>query len=90
VLTLVVIATVVVSRLVNSGFGEAIQAIREDEVAAEALGVPTTRLKVVTFTLSAAPRSSPLRDVREPRRSPLRADPRPLAPRLRRHGERRV
>ena len=54
VLALVVLATVVVSRLVNSTFGEAIQAIREDEVAAEALGVPTTRLKVVTFTLAAA------------------------------------
>ena len=54
VLALVVLATVVVSRLVDSSFGEAIQAIREDEVAAEALGVPTTRLKVVTFTLSAA------------------------------------
>jgi branched-chain amino acid transport system permease protein len=54
VLALVVIATLIVSRLVNSSFGEAIQAIREDEIAAEALGVPTTRLKVVTFTLSAA------------------------------------
>jgi branched-chain amino acid transport system permease protein len=54
VLALVVIATLVVSRLVDSSFGEAIQAIREDEVAAEAVGVPATRLKVVTFTLSAA------------------------------------
>jgi branched-chain amino acid transport system permease protein len=54
VLALVVIATLIVSRLVNSSFGEAIQAIREDEIAAETLGVPTTRLKVVTFTLSAA------------------------------------
>ena len=53
-LVLVVLATVVVSRLVDSSFGEAIQAIREDEVAAEALGIPTTRLKVVSFTLSAA------------------------------------
>jgi branched-chain amino acid transport system permease protein len=54
ILALVVLATLVVSRLVNSSFGEAIQAIRDDEIAAEALGVPTTRLKVVTFTLSAA------------------------------------
>jgi branched-chain amino acid transport system permease protein len=52
-LALVVLSTLVVSRLVDSGFGEAIQAIRDDEVAAEALGVPTTRLKVVTFTVSA-------------------------------------
>ena len=85
VLALVVVATVVVSRLVNSSFGEAIQAIREYEVAlvlpvaavllrpsllgsraatavvcsvpllvavaAWAINVPTTRLKVVTFTL---------------------------------------
>ena len=54
VLALAVLATLVVSRLVNSTFGEAIQAIREDEVAAESLGVPTTRLKVITFTLAAA------------------------------------
>ncbi len=53
-LGLVLLATVIVSRLVDSRFGEAIQAIRDDEVAAEALGVPTTRLKVVTFTVSAA------------------------------------
>ncbi|HZS32112.1 MAG TPA: branched-chain amino acid ABC transporter permease [Methylomirabilota bacterium] len=53
-LALVLLVTVIVSRLVDSRFGEAIQAIRDDEVAAEALGVPTTRLKVVTFTVSAA------------------------------------
>jgi branched-chain amino acid transport system permease protein len=53
-LALAVLATVAVSRLVNSRFGEAIQAIREDEIAAEAMGVPTTRLKVLTFTVSAA------------------------------------
>jgi branched-chain amino acid transport system permease protein len=53
-LALAGLATVVVTRLVDSRFGEAIQAIREDETAAEALGVPTTRLKVLTFTVSAA------------------------------------
>lgn len=53
-LGLVVLASLVVTRLVNSSFGEAIQAIRDDEIAAEALGVPTTRLKVVTFAVSAA------------------------------------
>jgi branched-chain amino acid transport system permease protein len=53
-LALVVLSTLAVSRLVDSGFGEAIQAIRDDEVAAEALGVPTTRLKVITFSVSAA------------------------------------
>jgi branched-chain amino acid transport system permease protein len=53
-LALAVVACVIVTRLVNSPFGEAIQAIRDDEIAAEALGVPTTRLKVVTFAVSAA------------------------------------
>jgi branched-chain amino acid transport system permease protein len=53
-LTLAGSTALVVARLVNSRFGEAIQAIREDEIAAEAMGVPTTRLKVLTFTLSAA------------------------------------
>jgi branched-chain amino acid transport system permease protein len=53
-LGLVLLAAVTVSRLVNSRFGEAIQAIREDEIAAEAVGIPTTRLKVLAFSLSAA------------------------------------
>jgi branched-chain amino acid transport system permease protein len=53
-LALALLTTVAVSRLVDSRFGEAIQAIREDEIAAEAMGVPTTRLKVLTFTISAA------------------------------------
>jgi branched-chain amino acid transport system permease protein len=53
-LGLAVLTTVAVSRLVDSRFGEAIQAIREDEIAAEAMGVPTTRLKVLTFAISAA------------------------------------
>ena len=53
-LALALLATVVVTRLVNSRFGEAIQAIREDEIAAEAMGIPSTRLKVLTFSISAA------------------------------------
>jgi branched-chain amino acid transport system permease protein len=53
-LALAALTALVVARLVNSRFGEAIQAIREDEIAAEAMGVPTTRLKVLTFTVSAA------------------------------------
>jgi branched-chain amino acid transport system permease protein len=54
ILALAVGTTVVVSRIVDSPFDEAVQAIREDEVAAEALGVPTVRLKVITFAVSAA------------------------------------
>ncbi len=53
-LALAVLTTLAVARLVDSRFGEAILAIREDEIAAEAMGVPTTRLKVITFTISAA------------------------------------
>jgi branched-chain amino acid transport system permease protein len=34
--------------------GRSLSAIREDEVAAEAMATPTTRLKVLAFTLSAA------------------------------------
>jgi branched-chain amino acid transport system permease protein len=34
--------------------GRSLSAIREDEVAAEAIATPTTRLKVLAFTLSAA------------------------------------
>lgn len=40
-------------RLDNSRFGLQLLAIREDEDAAEALGVKTTRLKVAAFVLSA-------------------------------------
>jgi branched-chain amino acid transport system permease protein len=40
-------------RLDNSRFGLQLLAIREDEDAAEALGVKTTRLKVLAFVLSA-------------------------------------
>lgn len=39
----------------NSRFGLQLQAIRDDEGAAEALGIKTTRLKVTAFSLSAAP-----------------------------------
>src|SRR5262249_44661271 len=54
ILALALLTAIAVSRLVNSRFGEAIQAIREDEIAAEAMGVPATALKVVSFTISAA------------------------------------
>ena len=39
----------------NSRFGLQLQAIRDDEGAAEALGIRTTRLKVTAFALSATP-----------------------------------
>jgi branched-chain amino acid transport system permease protein len=40
-------------KLDNSRLGLKLLAIREDEGAAESLGIPTTRLKILTFTASA-------------------------------------
>jgi branched-chain amino acid transport system permease protein len=49
-----VTAVVVVSRhLAHSTYGRALFAIRDDEVAAEALGVDTTRYKVLAFVMGA-------------------------------------
>jgi branched-chain amino acid transport system permease protein len=44
----------VVYRVVHSSFGRTLVAIREDEVAAEAMGVHTTRAKVISFVVSSA------------------------------------
>lgn len=46
--------TVAIANLTYSQIGRSLVAIREDEIAAEAMGTPTTRLKVLAFTLSAA------------------------------------
>jgi len=43
----------VIRNLMRSYHGRALLAIREDEIAAEALGVPTTRYKVVAFVIGA-------------------------------------
>jgi branched-chain amino acid transport system permease protein len=51
VLTLVTVA--VAYAVGHSRFGIRLNAIREDEVAAEALGIDTTRYKLAAFTLSA-------------------------------------
>ena len=49
-----VAATLVVTyRIKHSAYGRAFLSIREDETAAEALGVPTTRYKVRAFVLAA-------------------------------------
>jgi branched-chain amino acid transport system permease protein len=39
-------------RLANSSFGRAMKAIREDEVAAEAMGIRSFRYKMMAFTVS--------------------------------------
>jgi branched-chain amino acid transport system permease protein len=41
-----------ISRLTRSSFGRAMKAIREDEVAAEAMGIRSFRYKMMAFTIS--------------------------------------
>ncbi len=43
----------VVANLVNSAYGRGFLAVRDDEVAAEAVGVNTTKYKVIAFVLAA-------------------------------------
>lgn len=45
---------VLIANLTFSQTGRSLLAIREDEIAAEAMATPTTRLKVLAFSLSAA------------------------------------
>ncbi|MCA1633460.1 MAG: branched-chain amino acid ABC transporter permease [Acidobacteria bacterium] len=49
-----VVTIVVVYNIVNSAFGRALISIREDELAAEAMGINTTRYKVLAFVISSA------------------------------------
>lgn len=44
----------VVRNITNSTFGRALGAVRGDEIAAEAMGINTTRYKVMAFVISAA------------------------------------
>ncbi len=48
-----VVTFVVIRNLMSSYHGRAFLAIREDEIAAESLGVPTTRYKVWAFVIAA-------------------------------------
>jgi len=48
----VLITVAVITNLVNSSYGRAFISIRDDEVAAEAMGVDTTRFKVLSFVIS--------------------------------------
>lgn len=53
-LLLLVILTVVISqRLLNSRLGRGMVAVMDDEIAAEAMGVNSTKLKVLSFVLGA-------------------------------------
>ncbi len=49
----VLLSVVVIARLVYATGGLAFRAVREDETAAESVGVPTTRVKVEAFVVSA-------------------------------------
>jgi branched-chain amino acid transport system permease protein len=49
----VLITLYVISTLIKSRHGRAILSIREDEIAAEASGIPTTYYKVLAFSVSA-------------------------------------
>src|SRR6266566_9131300 len=49
-----VLTIVVVYNIVHSDIGRALVSIREDELAAEAMGVNTTRYKVLSFVISSA------------------------------------
>jgi branched-chain amino acid transport system permease protein len=48
-----ILTLVVIVNLVNSSYGRAIISIREDEVAAELMGINTTRYKVMAFVIGA-------------------------------------
>ena len=46
------LVVVVVTSLTRSSYGRALAQIREDEISAESIGLPTTRLKVIAFVVS--------------------------------------
>ena len=51
---LIMICLVVVFHFVNSRTGRAVMAIRDNRIAAESVGIPAFRFKIVAFTISAA------------------------------------
>jgi len=48
-----ILTILVVVNLINSSYGRAIVSVREDEVAAELMGINTTRYKVIAFVIGA-------------------------------------
>jgi branched-chain amino acid transport system permease protein len=54
IFAMAILAVVVVRNIAMSTFGRALAAIRSDEIAAEAMGVDSTRYKVLAFVISAA------------------------------------
>lgn len=53
VFIIVVILVFIIQRLMSSTYGKGFLAVRDDEVAAEAMGVNTTRYKVTAFVIGA-------------------------------------
>ena len=49
----VILTVLVVVNLINSSYGRAIVSVREDEVAAELMGINTTKYKVIAFVIGA-------------------------------------
>jgi branched-chain amino acid transport system permease protein len=54
ILVATVLSVVICARIKHSRIGDALLSIREDEVAAEVMGVPVFRYKLLAFVLSAA------------------------------------
>lgn len=52
-LIIIVVLTFAMNRMVNSRFGRALIAIREDETVADTLGINTTKYKVLAFAIGA-------------------------------------
>lgn len=52
--TIAIITVIVIHNIVKSDAGRALVSIREDELAAEAMGVNTTRYKVTSFVIGSA------------------------------------
>jgi len=51
---LLILALIVTHNFVNSRTGRAVKAIRDNQIAAETVGLPITKYKLVAFTISAA------------------------------------
>lgn len=53
VFLLAILSVILMALIQNSRFGRALKAIREDEIAAEAMGINATRYKIMAFTIGA-------------------------------------
>ncbi|MGI5920358.1 MAG: branched-chain amino acid ABC transporter permease [Syntrophomonadaceae bacterium] len=51
--TITVLTVVIIQNIINSSYGRAIISVREDEIAAELMGINTTKYKVTAFVIGA-------------------------------------